>query len=192
MRKLLNEGLDHKDMVNQIQPMLTIDEYSAKSGSDANLITLAFTLKSKQAAEDLVDWFYHGYDWIVDAQVSDGEVSPGKYLVFVEINRRTNAPGRIVELIEDLETLTDLDSEEWTIEIDDKEYAAVEEEIGPHIIQSPHLYREQFPEEDSEDTETEKDSELSEMRIQAGLELPKKYNGKKDSILQDYLAKAGL
>jgi hypothetical protein len=197
----LTEGLDYRDFEKQIDPTVSVDEYSAKSGSDANMVTLAFIVKSKQAGKDLVDWLYRGYDWISDAQVSDGEITPGKYIVFVELNRRTSVPKRIIEILEDLETLTSLDPEtDWKILIDDKEYQAVEEEIAPYLILSPHKYREQFPEEEeTEDQEAIKDlepeksedgMEISEMKKLSGIEVRRDI--KKDRLLQDYLAKAGL
>ena len=48
------------------------------------------------------------------------------------------------------------------------------------------------PEDDEEETDEENiDAELNEMRVQAGLE-PAKMNKEKDSLLRDFLAKAGL
>ena len=87
MSNILNEGFDYHDLVNQIIPEITIDEYAAKMGDDDEIVTLAFTVKGNQVGEDLVDWFERGYDWVLDAQVSEGEVKPGQYLVFVEMNR---------------------------------------------------------------------------------------------------------
>jgi len=101
-RRIINEGLDYLDMVDQIEPTVSVDEYSAKMGKDSDIVTLAFTVKSEAAGNDLVDWFERGYDWVLDASLSEGELSPGKYLVFVEMKRRTKVPERIVELIEDL------------------------------------------------------------------------------------------
>lgn len=188
MRKILNEGLDYKDLVGQVEPTITVDEYSAKMGSDDEIVTLAFLIKSRLAAKDLVDWFERGYDWILDAKESDGEVSTGKYLVFVELNRRTKVPARICELIEDLETLCEIGIDEWTIVIDGEEYQVDEETIKQHIILSPQKYRETYPDEDAEDAQ---DTELSEMRNRAGLDHVNKYK-EKDSLIKDYLAKAGL
>ena len=83
MTKIINEGLDYHDLEGQMIPTVSVDEYSAKMGKDSEIVTLAFTIKNKQAGKDLSDWFERGYDFVLDAQVSDGEVSYGKYLVFV-------------------------------------------------------------------------------------------------------------
>lgn len=188
MRKILKEGFDYKDLVGQVEPIVTVDEYSAKMGTDDEIVTLAFIIKSRLAAKDLVDWFERGYDWILDAKESDGEVSTGKYLVFVELNRRTQVPDRICELIDDMETLTEINRDEWEIVIDGEEYPVDTNTIKNKIILSPQKYREAYPDEDVDDSH---DNELSEMRNRAGLEHVNKYK-EKDSLIKDYLAKAGL
>ena len=110
----LNEGLDYHDMKGQIDPTVSIDEYAAKMGEDSEIVTLTFILKSKEAAKDLVSWLEIGYDYILDASVSDGELEPGKWLVFVELQRRSKVPERICKLLSDLETLTDIKIKDWT------------------------------------------------------------------------------
>lgn len=190
MRKILNEGFDYRDLVGQVEPTVTIDEYSAKMGTDDEIVTLAFLIKSRLAAKDVVDWFERGYDWILDAKESDGEITSGKYLVFVELNRRTQVPARIVELIEDLETLTEIGADKWTVVIDGEDYPAEADTIKQHVILSPQKYREAYPDEDGVESDAQ-DEELSEMRNRAGLEHVNKYK-EKDSLIKDYLAKAGL
>ena len=176
---IINEGLDYHDLVGQIEPKITVDEYAAKMGDDDEIVTVAFTVKGRQVGEDLVDWLERGYDFVLDAQVSDGEITPGKYLVFVEMNRRTSVPERICEMIEDMVTLTDLPLKEWTIIVDDTEVDADVEQLKSIIILSPSQYR-KIHEED-----------LNEMRNLSGLQ-PKNVFEAPDAILKDYLSKAGL
>jgi len=180
-RRIINEGLDYLDMVDQIEPTVSVDEYAAKAGRDADIVTLAFIVNSEAAGNDLVDWFERGYDWIIDASISEGELSPGKYLVFVEMKRRTKVPERIVELIEDLETLTDLKVTEWTVNIDEEEYDADENLLKQKITISPHEYRE----------ENEDETELNEMRHRAGLDTVN-LHGEPDSELKAFISMAGL
>ena len=85
---VLNESLDYMDMKDQIGDTITVDEYSAKMGKDKDIVTITFTTHSKLAAEDLVTWFERGYDFVLDASVSEGELEPGKWLVFAELDRR--------------------------------------------------------------------------------------------------------
>ena len=190
MNKIITEGLDYHDLDGQIEPVLTVDEYSAKMGKDCDIITMAFIIRNERAGNDLVDWFERGYDFVLDAQVSDGELSPGKYLVFVEMARRTSAPERIIELLDDLTTLTDIPLEDWVIKIDDQDYPADEEKLKEALILSPHEYREQIPEED-EEVDTENEEGLNEMRKAAGLPVKRLYNSS-DTAMKDFKALAGL
>ena len=180
-KQLINEGLDYQDMIGQVEPTVSVDEYAAKTGKDSDVVTLAFIVNSEAAGDDLVNWFERGYDWILDASVSEGELTPGKYLVFVELKRRIAVPGRIIELIDDLETLTDLTVDDWTVVVDDKEHRPEEDILKEVITISPHEYRE----------ENENEGELNEMRKRAGLETVNLYV-KPDREIQAYITMAGL
>lgn len=155
----ITEGLDFNDMEGQVEPTLTVDEYAAKMGKDSDIVTLSFTVKSEQAGNDLVDWFERGYDWVLDASLSDGEVNVGKYLVFVEMNRRSTVPSRIIELLKDLKTLTNLKLSDWTVQIEDEDYDPDEQVLKQVIICNPAEYR----------IDKEREEELNEMRSIAGI-----------------------
>jgi hypothetical protein len=185
MTKVLNEGLDYRDLVNQVIPEVEVDEYSAKMGSDDDIVTVSFTVKSEAVGNDLVDWLERGYDWILDSQTSEGEVKPGKWLVFVEMDRRSNVPERIIQMIEDLETLTDLKLSDWEVIIDDARFKPDVKILKSKIILSPHLYREKYGSDDDEE------DKLNEMRNLSGLNAKKK-SVEPDSLLKDFIAKAGL
>lgn len=180
MKKNLLEGLDYHDMKGQIEPKITVDEYAAKTGKDSDVVTITFTTNSKLAADDLTSWLEMGYDFITDASVSTGEIEPGKYLVFAEMNRRRSVPDRIIEILEDLKTLTDMDLEDWTIEVDEKDYSADKEELEKAIITSPHEYRE----------EKEHEKELNDMRDIAGI--PAKKLHQDDEYIKGLKELAGI
>jgi len=183
MNKILNEGLDYHDLEGIVTPRVTVDEYAAQMGKDSEIVTLAFIVKNKQAGEDLSDWFERGYDFVLDAQVSDGELTSGTYLVFVEMNRRTTVPERIITLLDDLETLTDIPLKDWTVIVDDEEYEPDAEVLEQVITISPHQYREEV-EPDEE--------ELNEMRERAGLEVKALHADKQDADIKAFKAMAGL
>jgi hypothetical protein len=176
----ITEGLDFHDMEGQVIPLVTVDEYAAKMGSDKDVVTLSFIVKSEAAGNDLVDWFERGYDWVLDASISEGEVEPNRWLVFVELNRRSTVPARIIELVKDLKTLTNLKLSEWTVQVEDEDYDPEEQILRQVIICNPNEYK----------MEEEKEGELNEMREVAGL--PTKTIYEKDSELKDFLSKAGL
>jgi len=182
-KTILNEGLDYHDLEGQMIPTVTVDEYAAHMGNDNEIVTLAFTIKSEAAGNDLVDWFERGYDFVLDAQVSEGEVKPGQYLVFVEMNRRSSVPKRIIELLDDLETLTAIPVKDWTIIVDDEEHSPEEDVLKQVITISPHDYREE------EEVEEE---EINEMRERAGLEVKVLHADKQDAEIKAFKSMAGL
>jgi len=182
-KTILNEGLEYHDLVGQMLPTVTVDEYAAHMGEDSEIVTLAFTVKSEAAGNDLADWFERGYDFVLDAQVSEGEVKPGQFLVFVEMNRRSSVPKRIIELLDDLETLTAIPVKDWTVVVDDEEYSPEEDVLKQVITISPHEYRE---------TEEVDEEEINEMRERAGLEVKVLHADKQDAEIKAFKSMAGL
>jgi len=176
----LNEGLDYHDMKGQIDPKITVDEYAAKMGKDSDIVTLTFKTNSKLSAEDLVAWLEIGYDYILDASVSDGEIEPGKWLVFVEMKRRSNIPEKIIQILEDLDTLTDIKAKDYTVTIKDEDYDADVNILKQVMVLSPNDYKKL---EDDEE-------ELNEMRQIAGIGRKKIYDV--DEEIRKFISKAGL
>lgn len=169
-------------MKGQIDPTVSIDEYAAKMGENSEIVTLTFILKSKEAAKDLVSWLEIGYDYILDASVSDGELEPGKWLVFVEMKRRSNIPDKIVQILKDLETLTDRKVKDYILVVNDEEYDADADVLKQVMILSPNQYKKEKGEEDEE---------LNEMRKIAGLPTKNVYDNIDEEIKQ-YINSAGL
>ena len=193
MRKVLVEGLDHLDFENQIIPTVSVDEYEARSGENDEIITFSFVVKGKAVGEDLCDWIIKGYDYVNDCEVSEGELMANRFVVFVETNRRSKAPERLIEILEDLETLTGLSLDKWKIKIGDEEYEPDLNILRQNIITIPLEYREQNEDGDVEviDVDDIDDGDLNEMRNIAGLPNANVYK-EKDSLLKDFISKAGL
>lgn len=180
---ILNESLDYLDMEGQVGDTVTVDEYAAKMGKDSDIVTLTFTVNSKMAAEDLVTWFERGYDWVLDASVSDGELEPGKWLVFVEMDRRSKVPDRIVTLLDDMETLTGLKLKDWNVEIEGDEVDAEPEIIRQKMILNPNEYKNKIENDGTEDN-------INEMRLRAGLDVKTSYV--EDEYIKNIKAMAGM
>lgn len=180
MNKIINEGLDYHDMEGQIEPKITVDEYVAKMGKNKDIVTITFVVKSEQVGKDLVNWLERGYDFVLDASLSDGELQVGKWLVFIEMNRRSSVPNRIIELLQDLKTLTNLKVTDWTVSVDGEEYDCDEDILRQVIVLNPAKY----------EMEKENEEELNEMREIAGLDRKRIY--KKDVEISDFISKAGL
>lgn len=181
MKKFLKEGLDFHDLEGMISPKVSVDEYSAKMGKDSDVVTLSFIVYSEMAGKDLAEWFERGYDWILDASLSEGELSPGKWIVFAEMNRRSNVPENIVTLLKDLKTLTALDIKDWTVIVENEEFDADANLLKQVITISPHEYR----------LKKESEEDLNEMREIAGLKTQNVYDPA-DEELKKFKAIAGL
>lgn len=84
---MLNEGLEKNNLKRLVHPELHIDEYKSKLGKDEDVVVISFKITGREPAEDLVNFIEKGYDWVIDADVSSGEMSDGDYVVFVECDR---------------------------------------------------------------------------------------------------------
>lgn len=177
---ILNEGFDYMDLEGIVLPRVTIDEYAAKIGKNKDIVTLTFFVNSKLAADDMVTWFERGYDFVLDASVSDGEIKPGRYLVFVEMERRSRVPERVCKLLSDLDTLTGLKLHDWTIGIEKDDFEASEEVIRQRVVLNPNLYK----------AVTDAEKELNEYREIANL--PSKQIYEEDDYIKSIRNMAGL
>lgn len=178
---IITESLNYLDMEGQVFPIVSVDEYAAKMGTDKDIVTVTFMTKSKLVAEDLVTWFERGYDYILDASISEGELEPNKWLVFVEMERRSWVARRILGLMTELETLTGTPADEYTVNIGAEDYPLELDIMKQKIILNPAKY----------EIEKNVDEELNEMRNQAGLD-HKESDKPKDEYIKNIQAIAGL
>ena len=111
----LLEGLESGDLRRLVHTELHIDEFKSKLGDDADVIVLSFKVDGKEPGEDLVAFIEKGYDWVLDSDVSSGEMDDGDYIVFVELDRSPDAVDNIMQLMEDLMNLTDQKLEDWRV-----------------------------------------------------------------------------
>jgi hypothetical protein len=100
------------DLHRLVSNKVHIDEYSSKLGPGHDVVTVSFKIKQKLPAQDLVAYLENGYDWVLDADISTGEIVDGEYLVFLEIPRRKNLFERLQELFSDLRYLTGIKPEQ--------------------------------------------------------------------------------
>ena len=102
-------GLRKSDLKELVHHIFEIDEYASKMGDDKNIITLSFTVKSKDPADDLVRFLEGGYSFILDADVTAGEQDDGTYRVFVELERDKDGNKNIMEIVDGVTKLADLE-----------------------------------------------------------------------------------
>lgn len=109
----LFEGLEQDDLARLVHPKIHLDEFKSKMGDDADILVVSFKVKEKDPANDLMSFIERGYDWVLDADVSTGELEDGEYLVFVEMERTPAASKQIEELVNDILNLTGQTLQEW-------------------------------------------------------------------------------
>ena len=175
----LFESLEYKDLEGLMKPTVHVDEFSSKMGDDDDIIVLSFFVRDQQAAKDLMNWFEKGYDFVLDADRSPGEIKPNRYLVYVEIRRRSNAGGNAEILIDDLGTLTEFDKNDWMMHYKGQEVPFTRDAFDATVPLSPRAYRDSY------------EGELNEMRTAAGLPVVATYE-KKDPALQAMQSAAGI
>lgn len=154
----LFEALQYRDMEGMIKPTVHVDEFASKMGDDEDIIVVSFFVRSLEAAKDLINWFEKGYDWVLDADRSPGEIRPGRYLVYVEMRRRSSAGQRVTEMLEDLATLTELTVDDWELVYDGHRVPFSQETFDQLVPRSPREYQQR------------RDGEVNEMRVAAGIE----------------------
>jgi hypothetical protein len=137
-------------------------------------------VRDGQAAKDLMMWFEKGYDFVLDADRSPGEIRPGRYLVYVEIRRRSTAGGNVEQLLDDLNTLTEFeDSTAWTMHYRDKTVPFTRDTFDSTVPLTPRAYRERYQ------------KDLNEVRTAAGLPVVTTYD-RQDRELQTIQSAAGI
>ena len=178
-----NENLEQGDLKRLVQPELHIDEYKSKMGEDDDVCVVSFKINGKEAAADMVSFIEKGYDYILDADVSSGEKSDGDYLIFVEIDRTAELPKQIMEIVADLENLTDLKTSDWHVKYqkDHTSHELTEEQLAKIIPLTPDDYTDKFTKYKNDldqmkatahvpvDTKAPKNEYTESLRIAAGI-----------------------
>lgn len=109
MPQQFNEDLLAGDLRMLVNNIFEIDSYASKMGSDQDIVVLSFTVESQKPAEDLVNFCERGYQFVLDADSTPGELEDGKYKVFVEIERNRHVPEQIIELLDGVGKLCEID-----------------------------------------------------------------------------------
>lgn len=175
----LLESLQYKDLEGLMKPTIHVDEFSSKMGDDDDIIVVSFFVRDAQAAKDLMMWFEKGYDFVIDADRSPGEIKPNRYLVYIELRRRSTAGAHVETIIDDLGTLTEFGKDDWLMHYKGKEVPFSRDTFDSMVPLSPKAYRDRY------------DKDLNEVRTAAGLPTKAIYE-KNDPAIQAIQAAAGL
>ena len=153
-----------------LKSTIHVDEFASKMGDDDDIIVISFFVRSDAAARDLVNWFEKGYDWVLDAAKSPGEIRPGRFLVYIEMRRRSTAGEKINGALHDLNTLTEFEPEDWSMHYEGKTMPWSQETFDRVVPLSPKEYRER------------RERDLNAVRESAGLP-PKQIYDREPDIL---------
>lgn len=107
--------LYRKTLLNLINPVISVDEYEPKSGTDDEIIVVAFELDDEQPALDLNKFIQRGVVNVIDSDVSPNPNEHGKYFVFVEFKRNDSFYSSLLDLVEDISNLTG--EQKWQVQL---------------------------------------------------------------------------
>lgn len=101
--------LHANDLEYLVSNIFEIDSYASKMGSDNDVVVLSFTVEDHEPALDLVNFIERGYEFVLDADATPGELKDGRYKVFVEMERNRHVPEQIMEILDGVQRLTGID-----------------------------------------------------------------------------------
>jgi len=182
-------GLEAGNLRKLIHPELHIDEFKSKLGDDAEICVISFKVNGKEPAQDLVNFIEKGYSWVVDADVSSGEMDDGDYIVFLEIDRNRELPENVMAMMEDIMQLTNQDLSEWRVRYHSNttDHDLTLEDLSEMVPLSPEEYDAKYgtdddqqdiesdaPDQEPEAMDPELQESLNKLRAVAGVQVTHK------------------
>jgi hypothetical protein len=104
------ENLRANDLRFLVKKVFEIDSFKSKVGRDEDIVVLSFTVDQEEPAKDLENFFEMGYNFVLDADCTPGELDDGSYRVYVELERNRHVAEQIYELVEGVKKITGLES----------------------------------------------------------------------------------
>lgn len=151
-------GLEAGNLRKLIHPELHIDEFKSKLGDDDEICVISFKVNGKEPAQDLVNFIEKGYSWVVDADVSSGEMDDGDYIVFLEIDRNRELPKNVMDMMEDIMRLTEQELSEWRVRYHSNttDHELTLQDLSEMVPLSPEEYDAKYgTDDDQEDMESD-------------------------------------
>lgn len=174
-------SLEKGDLKRLVHNELHIDEFQSKLGENKDVIVVSFKVAGKEPAADIGGFVEKGYEWVLDSDVSSGEMGDGDYIVFVEIPRDQNAPQNIIDMMSDMMNLTEQDLSEWRVRYyhDEKDNPLDKETLTRLIPLSPEEYEQKYGRREIDqlksaagvkvDTKAPKNDFTESLRVAAGI-----------------------
>ena len=133
-------SLQAGDLKHLVDSIFEIDSFKSKMGDDKNIVTLSFSCKDKQPAQDLSNFIEKGYNFVLDSDVPAGEQADGTYKVFVEIERDKSVHDNINELLDGVKKLTAHDDLKYRYYKNFKSEQATLENLVNSVPSDPDSY----------------------------------------------------
>lgn len=133
-------ALRESDLRGLVNNVFEIDNYKSKIGNDRDICVLTFIVDSKDPAEDLENFIEMGYDFVLDAECTSGELDDGKYRVFVEIERSRHIGDQLEELMDGIKKLADEDDFRFRYHKEFKSVEATLDQFKKKIPNDPDAY----------------------------------------------------
>lgn len=151
-----NEGLELGDLKRLVHAELHLDEFKSKLGRDEDVCVLSFKVTGKEPAKDLMNFCEKGYKWVLDSDVSTGEMDDGDYIVFVEAERTPDVPEQIMTLMADIMNLTGQKMSDWRLRYHSskKDYEISEKSIASVMPISASSYKSKYGNKDIDKLKT--------------------------------------
>ena len=176
----LREGLEQGDLKRLVHTEMHIDEFKSKLGRDEDVVVISLKVTGKEPAADIVNFVEKGYEWVIDADVSSGEMDDGDYIVFIECDRDPAVASNVMSLMNDLMNLTEQDITEWRVRYrSGRDHELTEKNLQDMIPKTPQEYREQFGHQEIDKlkaaagvkvtTKAPKNDSTENLRIAAGI-----------------------
>jgi len=176
----LREGLEQGDLKRLVHTEMHIDEFKSKLGRDEDVVVISLKVTGKEPATDIVNFVEKGYEWVIDADVSSGEMDDGDYIVFIECDRDPEVASNVMSMMDDLMNLTEQDITEWRVRYrSGRDHELTEKNLQDLIPKTPQEYKEQFGHEQIDKlkaaagvkvtTKAPKNDNTEKLRIAAGI-----------------------
>lgn len=181
----IRENLEHHDLLRLVHDELHIDEFKSKLGADKDICVVSFKISGKEPALDMINFLEKGFDFIVDADVSSGEMNDGDYVAFVEIERSPELPQQIYDMIDILYNVTGQRCEDWRVRYyHNRHDHPLEVDTLRNIVPLTSAdYLRRFP-------EGQPDREIDQVRTAAGIK--SKIKAPKNDFTDQLKAAAGI
>jgi hypothetical protein len=165
-------SIEKGDLKRLVHDELHIDEFESKLGENKDVCVVSFKVAGKEPSQDICSFVEKGYEWVLDADVSPGEMDDGDYLVFIELPRDNELAAHVMEMMEDLMNLTDQKLTDWRLKYrhEPGEHSLDEESINGMVPNNPREYMNKFGKNEQEDIHVE----LDKLKAVAGVKVDTK------------------